>query len=172
MKFDKFLKKKQNYGNLTKIVEYWPNYRIWPKLYLLKFHSNVQNFSSPAYTKLLTVFIIMTFNMHLNVMLPYPIPKYPIRNFKFFSFVSSELSILINYFVFLFLGEKKENFKQIIDTSPYYFISRIIKFTLKINIYLTRFMLNLMKFLKYSNGSNFFLIKIEVPGWWHSEAHN
>ena len=83
MKFDKFLKKKQNYGNLTIIVGYWLNYRIWPKLCLLKYHSNVQNFSSPAYTKLPTVFIIMTFNIHLNVMLTYPIPKYPITKITF-----------------------------------------------------------------------------------------
>ena len=110
MKFDKFLKKKQNYGNLTIIVEYWPNYRIWPKLYLLKFHSNVQNFSSPAYTKLPTVFIIMTLNMHLNVMLTYPIPKYPITKITFL-FICFIRTFHFNQLLgFLISGEKKENF--------------------------------------------------------------
>ena len=125
---DKFLKKKQNYGNLTKIVGYWPDYRIWPKLYLLKFHSNVQNFSSPAYTKLPTVFIIMTLNMHLNVMLTYPIPKYPITKITFL-FICFIRTFHFNQLLgFLISGEKKKNQKKLIDTSPYYFISRIMKF--------------------------------------------
>ena len=128
MKFDKFLKKKQNYGNLTIIVGYWLNYRIWPKLCLLKYHSNVQNFSSPAYTKLPTVFIIMTFNMHLNVMLTFPLPKYPITKITFL-FICFIRTFHFNQLLgFLISGEKKENLKKIIDTSPYYFISRIMKF--------------------------------------------
>ena len=160
MKFDKFLKKKQNYGNLTIIVGYWLNYRIWPKLCLLKYHSNVQNFSSPAYTKLPTVFIIMTFNMHLlNVMLTFPIPKYPITKITFL-FICFIRTFHFNQLLgFLISGEKKENLKKTLTLQLIILSQELSNLTLKLNIYLIdliRFMLNLRNFLNIQMGLIFF----------------
>ena len=154
MKFNKFLKKKQNYGNLTKIVGYWPDYRIWPKFYLLKFHSNVQNFSSPAYTKLPTVFIIMTFNMHFNVMLTHTEIPYHKNCIIFICFIRTfHFNQLLG---FLISGEKKENLKKTLTLQLIILSQELSNLTLKLNIYLIRFMLNLRNFLNIQMGLIFF----------------